>query len=184
MNRPYKRKKLNYSVKKKLQLRLLFRVVGILLVGVMISTLVFYFYSNREIGHTYRMAHIRAGDFLDFLLPIVIISFAISIAVGIAMALFFPRAIAGPLYRIERELERLAAGDFATNIGLRRGDELVELADRINSVSKGLGKKMTVLVDTGKEMREVIENKPPDYDEKVKNLCIKLNEELGKYKCK
>jgi nitrogen fixation/metabolism regulation signal transduction histidine kinase len=40
--------------------------------------------------------------------------------------------IAGPVYKIERKLEQVLQGDENTQIRLRQGDELQELADKIN----------------------------------------------------
>jgi len=180
MSKIYKRKKFNYSVKRKMQLRLLLKVVTILLVGVMISTLVFYFYSNREVGYTYKMVHIKARNFLDFLLPAVIMSFVVSVMVGGAIALFFPNTIAGPLYRIEKELDRLSDGDFTLNIKLRKGDEVVDLADKINFVSKKLAGKIRTINKIAYEICDVVGSKYQN-DNKLRDLCARLETELDKF---
>ena len=48
--------------------------------------------------------------------------------------LIISHRIAGPLYRLERELERIAQGDFSLRIRLRRRDELISIAQGINKV--------------------------------------------------
>ncbi|MFH1868795.1 MAG: hypothetical protein ABH843_07475 [Candidatus Omnitrophota bacterium] len=48
------------------------------------------------------------------------------------MALELSHRIAGPIYRLEKELDKLLAGEKVSQIRLRKNDELKPLADKIN----------------------------------------------------
>ena len=44
----------------------------------------------------------------------------------------FSHKISGPAYRLKKALVQLREGDFSFRIQLRRGDELIPLADELN----------------------------------------------------
>lgn len=54
------------------------------------------------------------------------------------VALYLSHKIAGPVYRIERYLTDMAAGKLTAHIKLRKGDELVSVADKINELTDSL----------------------------------------------
>jgi methyl-accepting chemotaxis protein len=123
---------LNLSVNRAMQLRMIGKMSCIILVSLLISSGVYYYYANQEITASFQMFHIKAQNFLDFLLPVVGLSFAISLAVGTLASLFFPKNLAGALYRIEEDVKRMTEGDLTVRITLRSGDEGGSLAGRIN----------------------------------------------------
>ena len=59
----------------------------------------------------------------------------------VAFSIVFSHRIAGPLYRIEKTLDDFIAGKEVEPIRLRRGDELKELASKINQVIEKNKKK-------------------------------------------
>lgn len=81
------------------------------------------------------MFHVKARNFLDFLLPVVGISFGVSLVVGTVASLFFPKNVAGPLYRIEEDVRKMAGGDLTVRIRLRDGDEGAAVAGQINQLA-------------------------------------------------
>jgi methyl-accepting chemotaxis protein len=54
------------------------------------------------------------------------------------LGIYLSHKIAGPLYRIERVIGNMAKGDLSEHITLRRGDEMVALADSINKLTDAL----------------------------------------------
>ena len=48
--------------------------------------------------------------------------------------LVYSNKIAGPIYRLQRELDEVAKGDFNRRITFRKGDELTGVAEKLNSV--------------------------------------------------
>ena len=140
-----RRKRLNFSIKRDFQLRLLFKVFTIVILSVISSLLIIYVISHQELGETYYQAHIRVKNFQQLLLPVIIGGILIGSFVGFLVALFFPHPIAGPLYRIERELKRVGEGDLSLNLRIRKKDELQDLVSVINEVIDNLNKKIKLL---------------------------------------
>ena len=60
------------------------------------------------------------------------------------LALLSSHKIAGPIYRIEKDMGEIARGNLALRIKLRRGDELQDIADAINAMTENLGKDMAL----------------------------------------
>ena len=132
--RSYKRKVLNFSVNRAMQLRMIGRMTGILLVCLLTSSGIFYYYADQQVTASFLLCHIKARNFLDFLFPVVGLSFVFSVVVGTIASLFFPKNIAGALYRIEQDVQRIAEGDLTVQINLRSGDEGGPLAGQLNQM--------------------------------------------------
>lgn len=146
--RNHKRKILNLRIKRDLQMRMLLRIFLLLLVGLVVCCGVFYFFADQEVGRTYRLFHIKAKNFLDFLLPVVIGAFSLGLLLGGVVSLFLPKRIAGPLYRIERELDRVGKGDLSVSLVLRKRDELKSLAESINRMAGELRGRIAIVQKT------------------------------------
>lgn len=69
---------------------------------------------------------------------IILFSLPMALIVIWLMALEFSNRVAGPLYRIEKELDRRISGEKKGAIRLRRKDEMKDLVDKINKI---LGEK-------------------------------------------
>lgn len=115
--------------------------------------------------------------------------------VVILLGIYLSHKIAGPIYRMERHINEMAAGNFSSHITLREGDELGGFANKINRLSDSL--RITVLnqkVSLDKialelEMiRSIAACKPgqtPRIDEAVERLDTEvrvLTKEIEKYK--
>lgn len=129
----YKRKLLNFSIKRDLQFKIIGKIFLILFVSLLISGAIFYQFANQEITSSFKMFHVKARNFLDFLLPVVLSSFAISLIAGAVGSLFFPKSIAGGLYRMETDLHKVVdENDLRVQIKLRSGDQMIPLAEQVN----------------------------------------------------
>lgn len=128
----YKRKKLNMAVKREFQRWLLLRIFGVVLLSSLIAVLILYFYTRRELGESFYDAHITIRQVSDLLWLVIAAGGTISLLGGMLLAIFLPQKVAGPIYRIERELESVRRGDLTVQIRLRSGDPLHDLAGSIN----------------------------------------------------
>ena len=59
------------------------------------------------------------------------------------LGIYLSHKIAGPIYRIEKSISGMAAGDLSSHITLRRGDEMVSLADSVNRLTDSLALSIT-----------------------------------------
>lgn len=134
---------INFSIKRNMQLRLLGKVMGVALLALVMTSLLFYFYSNQEVGETYGQFHVKLNNFLELLLPAIMISAVVGSVAALCLAIFLPHQIAGPLYRIEQILmNKVGEGDLSVRFVLRKGDEVTDLADALNSMIEKLGERL------------------------------------------
>jgi len=173
--RSYKRKRFfNFSIKKRLQLRMLVKIWSIIFLTLLLTGIIFYFYSDINVGKSYRLFHVKANNFLDFLFPVLLAGFFSSLVLGFLAAVFFPHAIAGPLYRIEKELVDIGNGNLKKKIKIRKGDEIGDLADSINIMIEGLRAKIKKMGDISGHIDELIEQAP---GENVDGILKKIKAE-------
>lgn len=124
-------------------MRLLAKVMLIAFVSVGLNALLFYLYSNREIGASFKQFHVNATSFLDLLLPAVIVSVVIGLVLALCLSLFLPHKIAGPLFRLERDMtDKLGEGNLTVKFVVRKNDEFKELADTLNVMTGKLKAKV------------------------------------------
>lgn len=171
---------INYSVKRKMQIRLFIKILGIILIGVGLMAVVFYFFSNREINASYRQFHIHADNFLELLRPTVLLSIFLALLASIAITVFLPIKIAGPLFRIEKDIkEKVANGDLTVRFILRKGDEIGELADAVNLCLENLGKK----IESTQKLTDDLESRLSGTEgDEIKGLVMKIKENLMQFK--
>jgi len=183
MNHQFKRKRINYSVKTMMQLRMFVKVSVISLAGAALMAGIFYFYSNRAINDSYRQFHVHADNFLDFLLPAILLSMAVAIVVSAVVTLFLPIRYAGPLFRIERDLrEKVGEGDLTVRFVLRPGDEVRDLADSINTCLDHLGTKISEMKKSVNDLETVVKDTHGEAADNSIALIKKIKEELEQFK--
>lgn len=71
--------------------------------------------------------------------------FAIIATFGV-LSIFVTHKMAGPLFRIITDLRSIESGDYSIRITLRKGDELIELAEQINSISDKFNVSRNILI--------------------------------------
>ncbi|MBI4683050.1 MAG: methyl-accepting chemotaxis protein [Nitrospirae bacterium] len=178
-----RRKIINFSVKRQLQIRLFIKILGIILIGVGLMAVVFYFFSNREINSSYRQFHIHANNFLDLLRPTVYLSVVLALLASIAITIFLPIKIAGPLFRIERDLkEKVAGGDLTARIILRKGDELSDLAEAVNVCLENFRQRIEITQKLAGDLDSRLTDTKGLENSGVKDLVMKINENLKQFK--
>ena len=185
--RAYKRKRFfNFSIKRRLQLRLLVKMWSILLLSLLVVGIVFYFYSDINVGKSYRQFHVKAKTFMDFLVPVLVCGLFASLILGVVASLLFPHAIAGALHRIEKELPDIGKGDLRKEIEIRKGDELKDLADSINLMIAGLRDRIKTISDISGQIgglaEEAAAEGPDETLEKIKIANANLQEAINKFK--
>lgn len=102
------------------------------------------------------------------------------------LAIFLSHKIAGPIYRIERVLGEMAKGNFSIHITLRKGDEMVSLADSINrltsSMSACIKSEKVRLESVVKELEILKRSSASPLLEKIEQEIKLLEKDLEKYK--
>jgi len=65
---------------------------------------------------------------------ILVIAIPLVFLIMLILSILISHKIAGPLFRLEKELKEIAKGDYSRKIKLRPNDELKEIADGINEI--------------------------------------------------
>ncbi|MFH1673457.1 MAG: methyl-accepting chemotaxis protein [Pseudomonadota bacterium] len=165
---------------------MLLKIWVTLFIALIVFGTVFYFYSDITVGASYLQFHIKAKNFLDFLLPVVLLGFGVSLVLGVIGALFFPHSIAGPIYRIERELLQIGEGDLSKKLNLRERDSCKDLADNINKMVGELRNKIKQIDDCSDKIAHLVDT-PDTADssktiEDIKNTTEALKKAVGEFK--
>ncbi len=180
-----KRRVVNYSIKRRMQIRLLLRFILILLISSSVTSIIFYYYSSQEVGQTFKQFHVNARTFLDFLLPAVIISFFIGALIAVGIAMFFPIKMAGPLYRIERDLkDRLSEGDLSARFSVRNGDEFQDLVDALNETVSKLKTKVDRFKEAADELSALLSSHRASdpFSRRLSEVAKKISDSAREFK--
>ncbi|BCA79358.1 methyl-accepting chemotaxis protein [Desulfuromonas sp. AOP6] len=147
MTQDFKRKKLNLQVEREFQLWLLVRILGVILLCSVVAGLILYLFARQETAASFYQAHIKIRRVSDLLFPVVAAGSLVSLASGVLLALFLPQKIAGPIYRIEKDLEQFKHGDLTVTIRLRQGDTLQDFSQNLNNMVISIRERVQAVKD-------------------------------------
>lgn len=112
--------------------------------GMLAVTLFLYFATSKDLGDSYGRAIYLINDLRIRIFPLFFASFySIFILVVVtaaiaAISVLYSHKIAGPLFRIERNLDLIGSGDLTVNTRFRKTDQLFVLADELNAMVRSL----------------------------------------------
>lgn len=190
----------NYFIKKRFQSNFILKFCILVILAALISAFVIYHFSSQSVTTVFENSRLTIKPSTEFIMPGLILSSLISvIIVGIAtivVVLFMSHRIAGPLYKFESSLERIASGDVSFDIYFRRGDEAKRLAEVFNVASQCLRNlisdvkaESTQLSSAIHELKTLIEKLPREQREGLKKATRKLeiangrvNEKLNRFR--
>lgn len=86
-------------------------------------------------------------EMAQLFIPKILVAEGISLVIVFMLCIWVTHTIAGPLYRMERVAAEIAEGDLSLFTRLRPKDELKELADAFNFMSRGLAKRIFEIHD-------------------------------------
>lgn len=179
----FKRKQIFISAKFQL------RYVGIILLLMFITALVcsYVVYYNGMILLAEKLANVYPQGRLMAIINTVNLRILLSIVILMPfvgyLGIFLSHKIAGPIYRIERFLGDMAKGNFSTRLTLRKGDELISIADQINvlidSLKNTIGRQsinLTRVLTELESLKAMIDSRPADVSQLDKNIDRLHNE--------
>ncbi|HEY5674348.1 MAG TPA: methyl-accepting chemotaxis protein [Malonomonas sp.] len=150
------RKKLNLKVKHEFQRWLLKQVLVAVVLSAVIAAVVLYFYARQEVIDSFFDAHVKIRRVSDLLLPVIAAASAVSLCVGIFLAMFLPQKIAGPIYRIERDLRAIESGDLTTKVQLRTEDTLQDFAETVSQTVGAVRGRVSAVKDNCRQLELAI----------------------------
>jgi methyl-accepting chemotaxis protein len=186
-----------YFVAKKFQLKYIGLILMLVFLTGILCSYVVYYTSMLLLGD--KLANVypqgRLISIVNMVNVRILLSLVLVTPLVVIIGLYASHRIAGPIYRIEKFLTAMAAGDLSQPLTLRKNDELLSLADGINRLSdsmKAIIKRerdhlagSAVSLDA---VRRAAASKHPDHaalENAVENLALDIDKaraELEKFK--
>lgn len=116
--------------------------------GMSAATFFIYLMTARSLGDSYGRAIYAIYDLKIRIFPLIFASFysifilALITGAIALISLFFTHKIAGPIFRIERNLDVISGGNLTVNTKFRGNDQLEALADDINAMVRSLNHRV------------------------------------------
>lgn len=190
-------KRTKYLVSTKFQLRYVGIILLLMLVTALICSYIIYYTVMVVMGE--KLSNVYPQGRLIAIINIVNLKILFSLLlitpIVAAVGIYLSHKIAGPIYRIEKFLDDMVLGNLGSRIVLRKGDELMSVADKINILNDSLraimgGQKsgMNKIVAELDELKAMINSNSGDtapLDMKVESLQGEIRDleaQLAKYK--
>ncbi len=183
-----------YFIERKFQAGFILKFSALVIIGSLLTGALMYFLSQKSTTVVFEHSRALVKSTADFLLPLLlqtIIATSLIVAIAtIALTLFISHKIAGPLYRLKKELSTIEIGNLAGGFSLREGDQLQDVARSMSAMIKGLRDRISDLKKdwySFKENWQVLASKefPPDAKhniERLKNIIIQIEKNLDYFK--
>jgi len=141
---PHRRK--THFIKKGFQLNFSIRFLFLIFIEAVLMASLFWYLSHNTLTTSYQESQLRIENTSSFFFPAMTSAGLIIIGVvgiiGLVGLIFISHKIAGPLYRFEESLKEIGEGDLTHRVQLRKKDQLSDLADRLNTFTSTVEKKM------------------------------------------
>jgi hypothetical protein len=100
-------------------------------------------------------AVVAAGDHLSFLVDGFLLPLVLALVCMALHAILLLHRVAGPAYRFGKALEAMRDRDISTDVRLRKGDYLTEIADRMNGATAVLREDFAQIRDGLERLAEI-----------------------------
>jgi len=191
----YKRKQ--YLVAKKFQLKYTGLILLLMFLTASMCSYVVYYTAMILMGE--KLANVYPQGRLLYIVKTVnfriLLSAILVTPLVVMLGIFLSHRIAGPIFRMEKFLKDMAAGNLASRITLRQGDEMATLAGGINNLAEALSSSINIQKSLANSIsgnlssvKRAMESRSRDMSEitsavtKVDSEVKVLSKELEKYK--
>lgn len=148
-----------------------------------IYVLASFFMSNQATISQEQTVETMMRSFLVDFWPRILLLIMVNVIIIFIVSIMYSHQIAGPAYKLEKSLQRIAAGDLTFEIHLRRNDNLKEVASAINHMLAGFRETLASAKMLSEDIAAKI--KTLDKDERLTPLAKSaeaLKERISKFK--
>ena len=142
MKDKYKNKRKNYFIKKDFQIRFIVKFCTLVILGAVVSGTIIYAMSISTVTTTFENSRLIIKSTAEFILPAVLLSSTIVVLLlglaTVAITLVASNRVAGPIYRMKKDIREVASGNLRKKFSLRHRDEGKDLAASLNEMTKTL----------------------------------------------
>ncbi|MBI4822894.1 MAG: methyl-accepting chemotaxis protein [Nitrospirae bacterium] len=177
MERTYKRRQ--YIVDKDFQGRFILTFVLICLFGMVMAVGLFNYFALNELEDLrWSMAFYEnslASTVTPHLIYLSIFSVLFTI-VSLSMASWFIAGkVAGPIYRLKKDIESIGDGNLYLNVRLRKADMFKDTAQELDSMATALRERFKNISKEFNATRKIIDTLKDTKDELLKTKCEQLS---------
>ncbi|MEA2060886.1 MAG: HAMP domain-containing protein [Thermodesulfobacteriota bacterium] len=134
----------------------------ILFLGGLISIALTYFTTSDTITSTFANSRLVVENTSTAILPSVVVTNLITTAVvlliAVVVTLFVSHKIAGPMYRFEKDIQRISTGDLKSHIHIRDGDQFGEMVTSLNAMVDSLNSRVGAIKEEIDRLDQAAEN--------------------------
>ena len=182
MNDRFQNRRRNYYIQKEFQRNFIMKFSGLIVLGAVISGAIIYLMSRPTVVTIFEAGRLTIKNTAVYMLPALFFASAVVVlvigAATIFLTLFTSHKIAGPLYRMEKDIGEVASGNLNKRFNLRTGDELKALAVSLDVMAHNLRGKVAIL----KKHADEIEVKAAGWDAEISNKARELKKILDEFK--
>jgi methyl-accepting chemotaxis protein len=114
--------------------RFQYRMIAVSLSAVLLGLLVFAAVTALFYGISSAAGKAPSPEVLLLILPPLLLNDLAIMVVAIIVGIATSHRIAGPVYRIAADIDRVLSGQRGVRVSLRRGDALADLAAKVNAL--------------------------------------------------
>ncbi len=184
----YKRR--NYFIDRKFQSKFIFKFCLLTALTSILTAALIIYLSRTSTTVAIENTKVVVKTTADFILPIVVntfilVFFASAIAVML-LTIFTSHKIAGPLYRIKKEIEAFTAGDLKRTFQIRGTDQLQDLASSLFIMGNSFRIKHLEIQQDYSRLKQVVKgiefSLPEGIKQKIEDTLKSLDEKIYKFK--
>ena len=145
--RSYKRRQV--FIKKEYQFKFIAKFCFILLISGTISTGLVTLLSRGTLTTSFEHGRLTVTNTASAILPTVILTNIVTLAIvtliAVLTVLYLSHKIAGPMFRLEKDMSAVKEGDLTLRVFLRKKDQFTALSESFNNMTAGLHDKVKAI---------------------------------------
>ena len=176
----FKRKQV--YIKKDFQTRFIIRFLLILLAGGILSIGLTLLNTRETLTSAFVNSKLVIQSTALAIMPSVVFTTVITTlilgVIVVLVTLLVSHKIAGPMYRFEKDIDRIAGGDLKHRINIRKGDQFQEMASALNKMVLNLNTKLSDIREDvaafsdHPDLPETLQREIRDLRQKIESLFI------------
>jgi methyl-accepting chemotaxis protein len=181
----YTEKRRNYYINKRFQGEFIIKFCVLVLLGSLISAVIIYIMTSSTVTTAFVNSKLTIKSTADFIMPAVLLASAVVVVfIGIAaigITLFTSHRIAGPLYRIEKDLNDISAGRLNIVFQLRTNDEIKPIVASLNEMVNSLKEKIVRIKKSVAELESSVRSSGNADPEEIRKRIAEISRILDKF---
>lgn len=174
----FRNRRKKYYINKRFQRMFILKFCTLVVMGAAITGIIIYALSGSTVTTTFENSRLTIKSTADYILPVVLLAGGIMVVfisiATIIVTVFASHKIAGPLYRMEKDIDAVTDGNLNVRINLRATDEVKPLASSLDKMVRALRGRIAAVKETLDGM-ERSGQLSPEMKDKIKKAKDEIN---------